>query len=109
MTNFQLSNGQSCGQASITSGNEDATEDLELSSSSCNCNTPKRQRLYNESLERFERLCGIIESIVAANVEEPQSRNTTFLQLLDEYLQKKPEEVQDRLKIELLNYVYNAN
>ena len=84
---MQNSVDQPCSQASISSGNEDATEDLELSSSSSE--TTKRHRLGDESLERFEKLCGTIDSVPhSAKLETPQFRNTAFLQMLDEYLQR---------------------
>lgn len=90
-------NSQSC--------KEEGTRYKEQSSSK----STKRQRLGNESRERFDRLCDTIETVIGAKSATVPSKNSAFLQMLDECLQKKPEEVQDRLKIELLSYVHNAN
>lgn len=110
----------SCSQTPPMPQNEEAIDIEYLENTEC-CNnegnssedtnsakSSKRQRVVNESRERFDRLCGTIESVIATKAENAPSRNSAFLKLLDECLQKKSEEVQERLKIELLTLVYNA-
>ncbi|XP_036322513.1 uncharacterized protein LOC118736561 [Rhagoletis pomonella] len=93
----------------------DECVEVSLNDSQSSIETPKavkgvkRKHLEEESHERFNRLCGSVESVIAAKKEHVSSKNATFLQMLDECLQKKPEDVQDRLKIELLAYIHNAN
>ncbi|XP_017477365.1 PREDICTED: uncharacterized protein LOC108367288 [Rhagoletis zephyria] len=68
----------------------------------------KRKRV-KESHERFDRLCGSIEAVIASKARYTDSDNSAFLQMLDECLKKKPDHVRERLKIELLTHAYNAN
>ncbi|XP_014085351.2 uncharacterized protein [Bactrocera oleae] len=65
---------------------------------------PKRQRLDEEAYERLTRFCETIETLFSTK----ESKNKAFLAMLDELLQKKSEEVQDRLKMEILNHVHNS-
>lgn len=86
---------------------------LNLNESQSSADTPatkknvKRRRMEEESHERFDRICGSIEAVISKKVDA--SKNSAFLQMLDECLQKKPEDVQERLKIELLTYAFNSN
>ncbi|XP_017471633.1 PREDICTED: uncharacterized protein LOC108362975 isoform X1 [Rhagoletis zephyria] len=69
----------------------------------------KKRKRVEESHERFDRLCGSIEAVIASKARYTDSDNSAFLQMLDECLKKKPDHVRERLKIELLTHAYIAN
>nr|XP_014088521.1 uncharacterized protein LOC106616398 [Bactrocera oleae] len=63
------------------------------------------QESRNNTNERANYLCGSLETVFSAKKE---SRNRAFLAMLDELLQKKSDEQQEKLKMEILNHVYNS-
>ncbi|XP_018787258.1 PREDICTED: transcription factor Adf-1-like [Bactrocera latifrons] len=71
----------------------------------------KRQRIDEEqhtNNEAFERLARFYETMETVFSTQKESKNKAFLAMLDELLQKKTEEMQDRLKMEILNHVHNS-
>lgn len=83
----------------------DSQNSIDVPKSKHNFEETKRQRLGEEEHERLTRFCETIETMLTPRKE---SRNKVFLAMLDELLQKKSDEVQDRLKMEILNHVHNS-
>ncbi|XP_017480899.1 PREDICTED: transcription factor Adf-1-like [Rhagoletis zephyria] len=69
-----------------------------------------RQTKRKRDEDRFDTLCGAVSDWLQKSEKAPQpvSRNAEFLKVLDGYLLKYPEELQDRFKIDILNFVHSG-
>lgn len=60
-----------------------------------------------ESHNLLNNLCGTLDTALLTSKHQAESKIKEFLQMLDELLQKKSEQLQERLKIEILNTIFN--
>ncbi|XP_017467675.1 PREDICTED: uncharacterized protein LOC108360048 [Rhagoletis zephyria] len=60
--------------------------------------------------DRLDKLYGAVSDWLqkSESTPKPLSRNADFLKVLDSYLLKHSEEVQDSLKIDIINFVFNS-
>lgn len=72
--------------------------------------TASRSLKRKKDEERLDTLCGAVSDWIKKSEPAPQpvSRNSDFLNVLDSYLLKYEEDVQDKMKIEILNFVFNG-